>query len=346
MKSYIVTAAVFAALLLSVPAIPLAASDAKSFSADFRLPKDENSSEESSQEQAVTENKTEEKSDKESFKVLDITTGKVEEISAYDYIVGAVCAEMPATFETEALKAQAVAAHTYAVRQAEKAKLAPDKELCGADFSNDSSKYQAFFTESQAKQYYGDSYEQYISKIRNAVSEVSEEIIVYENEPIIAAFHSISTGKTESAENVWGSKVDYLVSVESEDDPKAPKYLEEITYSAEEVKEKLESAFDNINLDDSPESWFSDVKKSKSATVLEIKAGDLELTGQDIRAALSLRSAAFDIEYDNGFTITTRGYGHCVGMSQYGANEMAKDGKTYEEILLHYYPETSLKKQS
>lgn len=346
MKSYIVTAAVFAALLLSVPAIPLAASDAKSFSADFRLPKDENSSEESSQEQAVTENKTEEKSDKESFKVLDITTGKVEEISAYDYIVGAVCAEMPATFETEALKAQAVAAHTYAVRQAEKSKLAPDKELCGADFSNDSSKYQAFFTESQAKQYYGDSYEQYISKIRNAVSEVSEEIIVYENEPIIAAFHSISTGKTESAENVWGSKVDYLVSVESEDDPKAPKYLEEITYSAEEVKEKLESAFDNINLDDSPESWFSDVKKSKSATVLKIKAGDLELTGQDIRVALSLRSAAFDIEYDNGFTITTRGYGHCVGMSQYGANEMAKDGKTYEEILLHYYPETSLKKQS
>ena len=110
---------------------------------------------------------------------------------------------------------------------------------------------------------------------------------------------------------------------------------ENVGTSSNEIKD--------IKLGDKPEEWFSDVSKSKSNTVLEIKAGNLTVTGQEIRAALSLRSASFDIEYDDGFKITTRGYGHCVGMSQYGANAMAKEGKTYKEILEHYYPNTELK---
>ena len=374
MKSYISAAVIFAALLVTVPAAPLAVSELRHTSAaepTAAVYKSENSEKETkkqteAQEPSENSKKENEKlpyvanwaktleliyfdredrasDDQESFKVLDITTGKVEEISVFDYVVGAVCAEMPATFEPEALKAQAVAAHTYAQRQKEKALTSPDKELNGAYFSNDSSKYQAYFTENQAKQYYGDNYEQYIEKIKNAVSDVESEILVYEDEPIIAAFHSMSSGTTESAENVWGSKVEYLIPVESDYDTEAPKYMEEYEYTADEVKERLENAFDDIKLGDKPEEWFSDVSKSKSNTVLEIKAGNLTVTGQEIRAALSLRSASFDIEYDDGFKITTRGYGHCVGMSQYGANAMAKEGKTYKEILEHYYPNTELK---
>lgn len=352
MKSYISAAVIFAALLVTVPAAPLAVTELRAsagaepiaavYKTDDSVKGEEKQTEKAKPKEESKKDNKKEKSESEAFKVLDITTGKVEEISVYDYIVGAVCAEMPATFEPEALKAQAVAAHTYAQRQKEKALTSPDKELNGAYFSNDSSKYQAYFTENQAKQYYGDNYDQYIKKIRDAVSDVEDEILVYKDEPIIAAFHSMSSGKTESAENVWGSKVDYLIPVESDYDTEAPKYMEEYEYTADEVKERLENAFDEIKLGDKPDKWFSDVSKSKSNTVLEIKAGNLTVTGQEIRAALSLRSASFDIEYDDGFKITTRGYGHCVGMSQYGANAMAKDGKTYEEILEHYYPNTNL----
>lgn len=339
MKSYISAALVFAALLVTVPSIPMFAAgiSGKDTAAE--------------QTAAITDTKQNETSDSTaktysgSYIVLDITTGKTEEISAEDYIVGAVCAEMPATFEKEALKAQAVAAHTYAERQKAKALSSPDPELCGAYFSNDSAKYQAFFTENQAKQYYGENYEQYIKKIREAVNEVKDEIIVYNDEPIIAAFHSMSAGKTESAENVWGNKVEYLVPVDSEADSSAPKFLEECEFTEDEMRTKLESAFEGIKLNSNPEKWFGDIEKSDSLTVLTIKVGDKTLTGQEIRAALSLRSAAFDISYDSGsFKVTTRGYGHAVGMSQYGANAMAEDGCDYKEILEHYYPETSIEK--
>lgn len=334
MRSYIFAAIIFAALLLTVPAAPLAVSSIGGAQKQELIKASEPKITE------LTEKPTEKiKIDinEEKFKVLDITTGKVEEITALDYVIGAVCAEMPATFEPEALKAQAVAAYTYAVRQREKAKTAPDPQLNGAYFSNDSSKYQAYFTENQQKQYYGENFEQYIDKVKSAVSEVGGEYMTYKDEPIIAAFHSVSSGKTESAEDVWGSKIDYLTGVESEYDTAAPKFMEEYEFNQAEMKELLEKAFEGIKLQNDPEDWFGEETKSDGGTVLTIKVGDKALTGQQLRFALSLRSAVFEIEYDAGFKIVTKGCGHCVGMSQYGANEMAKTGKTYDEILKHYY---------
>lgn len=342
MRSYVTAAIIFAALLLTVPAAPLAVSSV----GDSREKKIE-TSETKASEVTESESKSTERAEtdikNESFKVLDITTGKVEEISAFDYVVGAVCAEMPATFEPEALKAQAVAAYTYAIRQREKAKTSPDPELNGAYFSNDSSKYQAYFSENQAKQYYGKNYDQYIEKIKNAVTATAGEYITYEDEPIIAAFHSASAGTTESAEAVWGSNIPYLTGVESEYDTFSPKYMEEYEFTQTKMKELLEKAFDDIKLGDNAEEWFGESTKSGSGTVLSIKVGDKTISGQEIRAALSLRSAVFDVEYDDGFLITTKGCGHCVGMSQYGANEMAKAGKTYDEILKHYYSGVEIK---
>lgn len=344
MKSYLTAAAIFAALLLTIPAAPLMVSSIGG-EREQKAEIIETQNTEATKETKKSVKKPKVNIKEEKLKVLDITTGKVEDIPSFDYVVGAVCAEMPATFEPEALKAQAVAAYTYAVRQREKAKTAPDPELNGAYFSNDSSKYQAYFNENQAKQYYGENYEQYIEKIRTAVSEVGGEYMTYEDEPIIAAFHSASSGVTESAEEVWGSKIPYLQSVESEYDTFAPKYMDEYEFTQGEMKRLLEKSFEDISLGDEPENWFSDETKSKGGTVLTISAGDKAVTGQQIRSALSLRSAVFEIEYDNGdFKITTKGCGHCVGMSQYGANEMAKTGKTYSEILKHYYTDIEIEK--
>lgn len=145
------------------------------------------------------------------YRMLDITSGRVEEISVRDYVIGAVCAEMPATFEPDALKAQAVAAHTYAERQHLLESASPTAALCGADFSNDSSQYQAYFTENQARQYYGDNFETAYAKVTQAVDDVLPYVLEYDGAPIIAAFCSMSAGVTESAENIWGSKVEYLV---------------------------------------------------------------------------------------------------------------------------------------
>ena len=334
MKSYIYAALIFSFLLAAIPTAPIIMGKVSTAQAKESLSSSQAQTEDAG-ETEIRESKTSKKY--QTLKVLDITTGQVEEISAYDYVVGAVCAEMPATFEPEALKAQAVAAYTYAVRQAKKAEIAPDSELGGAYFSNDSSKYQAYFTENQAEQYYGKNFEKYYKKIQSAVSEVEGEYMVYEDEPIIAAFHSVSPGKTESAENVWGNNIPYLTAVESEYDTKSPNFYETSEFTEQKMKELLETAFKDIKLPDKPAEWFKNEKVSDSGTVISIKAGDKKLSGQEIRSALSLRSAAFEIEFDDSFKITVKGCGHGVGMSQYGANEMAKTGDNYKEILTHYY---------
>lgn len=277
------------------------------------------------------------------YKVLDIATGEVIEVSERDYVIGAVCAEMPAAFGEEALKAQAVAAHTYAERQRIRERSAPHEELNGADFSNDTSKYQGFFTREQTEKFYGDSFEENYGKISKAVDEVLPYILTYEDEPIISAFHSMSSGKTESAENAWGSSVDYLVPVDSSYDTSAPKYLDQQHFGRESLEFMLKSAFPDVVLGDDMSEWVKVIDVSDSGTVLKAQVGDKTVTGSDIRTALVLRSACFDVNYtDDEAVFTTRGYGHGVGMSQYGADSMAAEGKSWREIVEHYYPGCSI----
>lgn len=277
----------------------------------------------------------------ESYQMLDITSGKTEEIPVREYLIGAVCAEMPATFEPEALKAQAVAAHTYAERQHLLEESKPTPELYGADFSNDSSQYQACFTENQARQYYGENFETSYAKITEAVDAVLPYILQYDGAPIIAAFCSMSAGTTESAEAVWGSPVDYLVPVESSADTTAPRYLDTASFTPDELKEAVTATHPHVTLGDDPATWIQVEKTSDAGTVLSVLVGGQDITGQQLRELLGLRSAAFTVSYENNaFTFTTRGYGHGVGMSQYGANAMAKEGSDWQEILTHYYPGT------
>ncbi len=281
-------------------------------------------------------------SGRECYHVLEKDTGEILEVSVRDYLIGAVGAEMPVSFEEEALKAQAVAAHTYAERQAELSDRRP--ELKGADFSDDASQYQAFYTKEELKKLYNDNFEEYYHKLETVVDSVLNEIIYYEDEPIIAAFHAMSGGKTESAKNVWGSEIAYLQSVDSKADKNAPQFEQTVTYSAEEVKKMLLSSREGLFLGTDTAHWFGEPEYSEAGTVLQIPVGTSIFTGQELRAIFSLRSAVFSIQYENqNFQFITHGYGHDVGMSQYGANEMAKSGANYQEILAYYYPNTEIK---
>lgn len=352
MKELLKTVCLFAVLLMAIPSLALFAPRADGESAEAYTNTAETSEtaaqeteknipvEEETSEPAQDTANTDADSGKDTLKVLDFTTAQVTEIPLRDYVVGAVLAEMPAAYHSEALKAQAVAARTYAVRQREKQRLSPAPELMGADISNDSTKYQAYFTPVQAKSFFGDGYETYLEKAEKAVDDTEGLILLYEGEPIVAAFHSNSGGRTESAEVVWGSHVDYLVPVESEDDTKSPAYLDEQVFTSEEVRKHIENEYPEAGLTGASGEWISVKETSASGTVTKMLAGNAELTGADFRRLFSLRSANFTVVYnadEDRFYVTTKGYGHGVGMSQYGANAMAEKGADFSEILLHYY---------
>lgn len=332
MKSYFAAALFLAASIAAAPAVPAYIANGG------KAPASESTDDGIQAETASAPEEVPEVSD-EPYRVQDMASGEVLEVPVRDYVIGAVCAEMPASFEAEALKAQAVAAHTYAERQRLRERECPTPELCGADFSNDVSHYQGYFTREQAEKFFGGRFGESYSKISAAVDEVLPYILTYGGEPIIPAFHSMSSGKTESAENMWGTAVDYLVPVDSPSDLSAPKFIQQERFSEEALRAALEAAFPGIKLEGEMSGWVSVGEVSPSGTVLSVRVGDRTVCGSDIRTALALRSACFEVRFDGGEAVfTTRGYGHGVGMSQYGANSMAEAGSTWRDILSHYYP--------
>ncbi|MBC8571044.1 stage II sporulation protein D [Zongyangia hominis] len=277
------------------------------------------------------------------FQILDETTGKVAKVKERDYVIGAVCAEMPPTFHAEALKAQAVASHTYALRLREQQKQSPTDSLKGADFSADPSHWLGYVTRDQAKERFGENFDLYYGKIEKAVDEVLHMGLSYNNSPIVAAYHAISPGATENSENIWSSSCDYLRSVDSSGDEIAPGYESTVTLSKAEVQKILTTAYPSIALDPSEKKWIQILSQSDSGTVLTASVGDQTLTGTQIRSLFSLRSPHFTVSYQDGsFTFFVKGYGHGVGLSQYGADYMARQGSDYTEILTHYYTGVSL----
>ncbi len=278
------------------------------------------------------------------FRIFDRTTKKVLTVDAAEYIRGAVAAEMPATFHQQALNAQAVAAHTWALYSAQRQAENPDPDLKGADFSADPERLEGYITKERFFERYGSSAELFWPKICTAADYALTRIVAYNGEPALTAYHSTSTGNTEASENVWAVALPYLVPVESDGDLLAPDYKVTETYDKKTMKLLLEQAFPYVALnDDAPEKWIIPLETSESGYVTLAKVGDLEVHGQAVRNALSLRSGCFTVSYQGGtFSIETHGYGHGVGMSQYGADFMARQGSTCEEILLHYYPNTEI----
>lgn len=269
------------------------------------------------------------------FRILDRSTGEIREVAVKDYVQGAVCSEMPATFHLEALKSQAVSAHTWALYCQKQAQ----EKGSDYDFSADPSHWQGYVTKEQAQKRFGDSFEEYWAKITEATEAVWKEILLDPNgTPVVAAYHAISSGKTESAENVWGNALPCLTAVESKDDICAPGYEKAVSFSQAELQKILTAKFPQIVLPEDPLQWVNVTERSASGYVLSAQVGNQQMSGIELRELLGLRSSHFDIEVKDGnFIFTAHGYGHGVGLSQYGADFMARQGKNYRDILMHYY---------
>ncbi len=253
-----------------------------------------------------------------------------------DYITGVVAAEMPASFEVEALKAQAVAAATYALYR-------QGSHENGCDVCTDSAHCQAYLSQDEMRAKWGSEYDTYYSKIRSAAESVAGEYLSYNSEPVMAVFHSMGGGKTESSADVWGEVVPYLVSVDSPGEDAATNFYSSVTVTFEEFKNKILSQYLTAVI--SSQYDVSEPILTDGGHVKSIIVGGCSITGTEMRTMFDLRSTMFTITFDaDSVTFNVTGYGHGVGMSQYGANAMAKEGKTYEEILSHYYSGATLEK--
>lgn len=284
-------------------------------------------------------------SDSTGFLVLDSETGQVHEYTKEEYVFGVVAAEMDASYPEEALKAQAVAAYTIAERRKNQRRAEPDPTLKGADVTDDYHLDQSFLTREEAMEKWGDHAQEYANKIDGIVEAVKGLTVTYNGQLADTVYHAISGGKTESAQVVWGSGEDYLVPVESVGDLLAPDYLSEVSYTQEQFKEKAKTL--GVELAGEPESWLGESTTSESGTVLSFNLCGTALTGVQMRSAFSLRSANFDLKLvDSNLVFTVRGYGHGVGMSQYGAKCMAEQGSSFQEILQWYYPGCEVAKES
>ena len=255
------------------------------------------------------------------------SNGSVINLNMTDYLIGVVSSEMPASFNLEALKAQSVLARTYALKTKQ-----TEKKL------TDTVNTQSYIDIDQMKNKWGNSFNTYYNKIKNAVENTNGEYLSYNGNYIEALYHSTNNGKTESSLDVFGNYYPYLISVSSEYDKNASSYLRTISMPLDTISNKLGLSLNN-------DSVINILSYTDGGNIKEININGNNFSGKKVRELLGLRSADFDISIsDNNANITTRGYGHGVGMSQYGANGMANAGYSYKNILSHYYPGTTLTK--
>ena len=280
------------------------------------------------------------------FCVLDESKNEILNIPDEEFLCGAVSAEMPAAFEKEAIKAQAVASYTYFCR-ARNNHINSTKDEKNYEFTIDMQNGKNYISEAHRKDKWGENFEKYNNKIKNAVEEVFGEVIEKKGDLILAAYHAISSGVTEKSEDVFGGHLDYLKNVESPGDKLASGYESEVKISCEDFKSKIKSYRSESALDSEPCTWIGESEKTDGGMVKKIIIGTLEFTGPEIRKIFGLRSSDFRVTYDSEdktFIFKVYGYGHGVGMSQCGAQYMAKQGSDYRQILSWYYPDTTIKK--
>lgn len=256
----------------------------------------------------------------------DTSTGEIKNIELEDYIVGVVAGEMPASFNEEALKAQAIASRTYAMYKMKNSNGTYDLVT---DKTN-----QVYITEEKMKSLWQENFDYYFEKIKKAVYDTKDLIMTYNGDIILSLYFARSNGKTEDAIAVFGSNEEYLKSVESPEE----NLTSEVTISKDKFCNKLNISCDAINI--------SNVLKSSSGRINSLNINDKTFKGTEIRTLFDLKSTDFDITIDSEIKFITKGNGHGVGMSQYGANKLAQNGKNYEEILKHYYQNINIEKIS
>lgn len=266
-------------------------------------------------------------------------SGQTEEMTLAEYLWRVVAAEMPAAFEEEALKAQAVCARTYTLWKMEHGAHE------GADLCDSSACCQAYTTHEKAEARWGELAQTYTQRIAAAVEATDGQLLLYDGKPAQAVFFSSSVSSTEDAAEVWGSSLPYLVPVSSPEGEEVPNYHSTVTLTAQELREMVERSGMGITLTGDPSGWLGNPRYNDSGRVAELTVGGISISGGAARALFGLRSACFEVtERDGVFTFAVTGYGHGVGMSQYGANAMAKAGSSWEEIVRHYYTGITLQR--
>ena len=266
---------------------------------------------------------------------------QVQKMTVAEYLPGVVRGEMPATFAVEALKAQAVTARTYLYYKVTTGSKPdhPDTAVC---MSPDCCA--AYTSADKAAEKWGDKAAEYEAKIQQAVAETDGQVLLYDGEPILAAFHSSSDGVTAASGDVWVRDLPYLASVTSpESADTVPNYYSVTTFGAEEFQQKFAAAHPEVKFGENCSDWVRDVTRNGSDRVEKVTIGGVTVEGTEVRSIFGLRSASFTVECSaQEVTFRVTGYGHGVGMSQYGANELAKQGKTWQEILHWYYTDVSI----
>lgn len=270
------------------------------------------------------------------IKLLHKKDKKIEEIPLDEYLLGVVSAEMPANFEQEALNAQALVARTYTIYSIKRNKNKHE----GADICDSSTCCQAWISkEDRLARWNEDVREEYWNKIVKAVNTTKGKVITYNGDVIDAFFHSNSGGITEIPVNVWGgTNFPYLQSVQTSGEEGYSQYSSEVTLTQEELINKIRAKHSDFNIDISQQDSVKILEYTEAGRVKNIQIGNLKLSGVEVRSLLGLKSTNFKIEINNGkVTFIVTGYGHGVGMSQTGADSMAKQGSNYEEIIKHFY---------
>ncbi len=265
------------------------------------------------------------------LRVLDGDT--VTEMSFSDYLQGVLRAEMPASFQEDALRAQAVAARTYTYYKMQNGGNHGDT----ADICTDHTCCQAFLGKDRAAENWGKNAERYEAKIENAVSATDGQVMLYGGAPILAVFHSSSAGETWNSGEVWAQDLPYLQSVSSPEGEGVPNYYSTVELTEAEFREKFLAARPEADLSGPASGWIRDPVMD-GVHVESVTIGGVSVSGPSVRSIFGLRSASFTAEAGDGkITFYVTGYGHGVGLSQYGANAMAEAGSTWREILEHYY---------
>ena len=278
-----------------------------------------------------------------SFQILDTGTNQILTVNDREFLPGAVAAEMSPVAEPEALKAQAVACYTYYSRLREAHKKTPDSSLRGADFSANVQNGEGYWTEDLRKERWGTHYDEYAQALTDVADAVFGQVLRSNGELIEATYYAISSGNTEASADIWGGERPYLVSVASPGDRFAGGYQTTAVFSQDEMKTKILAAVPDADLSGDASGWIGSIERTSAGSVKTILLGGKSVTGNDARTAFGLRSANFTAAYADGkFTFTVLGYGHDVGMSQTGAQYMAKQGDTYQQILAWYYPTTAI----
>ena len=267
-------------------------------------------------------------------KLLHAETGEVEELEMDKYLYGVVSAEMQANFEKEALKAQAIVARTYTEYKIYKGSKHENADIC-----DDSKCCQAWISKEKRFEKWNEvDRENNWNKITSAVDETSGKIITYDGAPINAFFHSNSGGTTETVANVWGgSNYPYLQSVETSGEDSYTQYASTVTLTKEEVLQKMQAEYPGTTIDWTQEKPIQITEYNESGRVKTIQIGNKSISGVEARTIFGLKSAKFNVQVGESVQFDVVGYGHGVGLSQTGADAMAKTGATAEQIINHYY---------